>query len=117
MSRVFPDDCYLSRRERLIFLDTMLEGEIPCFGCPVPACQAKADLMAAITLSGGGVSDFQSVKCPRCGGRVREWRVDGMSRVWRCRNPVEVDTMGMGKSWMECGGTYSVMGGLVLTKS
>lgn len=104
---ILPNGCLLDRPTKDLVYDTLLDGEVPCYGCPKSAeCpeSLEGNLEAAAALMGEDVESIaESVegitKCPRCGGVTTvQWssepvqsRVAGLGdppklgkRIWRC---------------------------------
>jgi len=95
MSRgvVLPAGCLLPLEQRLVVYAMFQDDDVPCLGCarreecPVRLDRAvqMAEALAGETLA---VASFRD--CPRCGGQIREWGIEGTRRLWRCRNTVTV---------------------------
>ena len=104
---ILPTECLLDRPTKDLIYDTLLEGEVPCYGCPKSReCpeSLEGNLEAAAVLMGEDMAVLAEgvegiIKCPRCGSVATvQWatepvqsRVAGIGaperpgkRIWWC---------------------------------
>lgn len=89
---ILPNGCLLLRAERDVVYATHRDGEVPCLGCPrrvgCPASVADEFRVAAALAPGGALAVGAYRICPRCGGGVSEWRIEGNRRGWLCTGTI-----------------------------
>lgn len=73
--QVLPADCRLDRPTKEVVYETLLENEVPCYGCPkAEGCEARLDggFETAAVLMGEDAAELARTEgvvavCPRCG--------------------------------------------------